>query len=293
MSVKSILTLFSGYKDNIPALEGALNLGRALRATVRVLHVARPPVPDLAASGIYGGIGFSDAGLIETLDRSEAELASAAETQVRACCHHAGIALLAADDSGVMGQAQAVFRTVVDDVRLALQREAATTDLIVLAHDNRPVGDFEAVLAGLFDARRPVLLLPRYPGQSWFEHGFSGPAMIAWDGSPACGRALHEAVPLLLHAAGIYLVSVTEGGTAKGDDDAMAYLHSHCLGAERVRVERGHRKTGEILLTEADRLGAHLLVMGAYGPGHVGEMLLGGTSDHILKHATVPLLLAH
>lgn len=37
----------------------------------------------------------------------------------------------------------------------------------------------------------------------------------------------------------------------------------------------------------------NLPVMGADGRGHLSEMLLGGTSDHILKHATIPLLLAH
>ena len=46
-------------------------------------------------------------------------------------------------------------------------------------------------------------------------------------------------------------------------------------------------------LEKSAGLGAGLLVMGAYGRGHVGEALLGGATRHVLQHSRIPLLLSH
>jgi nucleotide-binding universal stress UspA family protein len=55
----------------------------------------------------------------------------------------------------------------------------------------------------------------------------------------------------------------------------------------------GGRGTGAALLARAEEEGADLLVMGGYGHPRLREVVLGGTTRHVLAHAAVPVLLSH
>lgn len=46
-------------------------------------------------------------------------------------------------------------------------------------------------------------------------------------------------------------------------------------------------------MAAAARVGAGLLVMGAYSHTRLREMVLGGVTQHVLHHAPIPVLLAH
>lgn len=48
-----------------------------------------------------------------------------------------------------------------------------------------------------------------------------------------------------------------------------------------------------VLLEEARRSGADLLVMGAYGHSRLREFTLGGVTRHLLQHMTLPVLMSH
>lgn len=43
----------------------------------------------------------------------------------------------------------------------------------------------------------------------------------------------------------------------------------------------------------AAALGADMIVMGAYGRSRLRETILGGTTQAMLRHITVPTLMAH
>ena len=49
-------------------------------------------------------------------------------------------------------------------------------------------------------------------------------------------------------------------------------------------------KAGEIMLGEAEREGADLLVMGAYGHTRLRELIFGGATRHVLRDAALPVL---
>jgi nucleotide-binding universal stress UspA family protein len=78
-----------------------------------------------------------------------------------------------------------------------------------------------------------------------------------------------------------------------GDADIRDYLSSHSISVEFIHCERIAHSIGHILLEKANDLQAGLIVMGAYGHNHIGEMILGGVSNHLLKHSRLPLFLAH
>lgn len=297
MSIKSILNIFGGEAYELNALTAALAITYTSRATLRILHLVEPPVvSDVTGIGIYSGLVYGDLATVERVDQETKALTQAAKTYAEAYCHHQNVPLLSEGTQVTMGQAQAFFRAVTGDVRDNLPREASTADLIVTDYDNRPEGDLSVILTGLFNADRPVLAVPRQPASAVRTEGYCQTIMFAWDGSVPSGKALREAVAHMLHATNIFVVRVMSDDGAVDEQvrsDLITYLRSHCIDAEFLFVERDKRKVGEILLQEATRLKADMLVMGAYGRGHISEMLLGGVTDYVLKHANLPLLLAH
>lgn len=295
MSVKTILSFVSGAPGDTETLDAALGLAASMRALLRVVHVTPPPVvPDPVPVGIFAGLPYGDGDTVDRISRIEAELAAQAAAGANAACQRHTMKMVADGATIAMGQAQAMFREITGDFVHCVKREAATADLIVASYDR--ASDIDPVLSGLFDGRRAVLALPRDAEVRLAATSYARTVVIAWDGSPAAGRAVREAVPFLLHADTVYVVLVAHDGDAEDERsraDIVTYLRSHCVSANVIFTARNGRKIGEALLAEAARLKAGLLVMGAYGHSHMGEMILGGVSDHVLKHASLPLLLAH
>jgi nucleotide-binding universal stress UspA family protein len=63
--------------------------------------------------------------------------------------------------------------------------------------------------------------------------------------------------------------------------------------AEEQAVQSGRHSVGQTLLERAAADGADLVVMGAYGHARWRELVLGGATAHVLRHASVALLMAH
>ncbi len=47
---------------------------------------------------------------------------------------------------------------------------------------------------------------------------------------------------------------------------------------------------GEIVVEEAQAVDANLIVMGTYGRGAIKRLFLGGVADHVVRHATCPVV---
>ncbi len=293
MPIKTIVCAFGGQAYELNALSSALALARAGQAALHVVHVAAPPLlPDTMGIGAYASAAYGDGGVVDMLEADERRLTQEAETLTRDYCERYGVPLRA--EMEPVGEVQACFHTEEGDVRVELPRHALTADLIVTGYDNRPDGDLTMLIAGLFDAAKPVLAIPRQPGVTLAPTGQARTVVVAWDGSRTASRALRDALPLLAGARSVYVLRVKgDEAAGTGDGSVKAFLTSHGIAAEIVHAERGHRSVGEAVLAEAEALGADLLVMGAYGHSHIGEMLWGGATDYVVKHSPIPLLLAH
>jgi nucleotide-binding universal stress UspA family protein len=143
--------------------------------------------------------------------------------------------------------------------------------------------------AALFESGRPVLLAPPTPPRSLGDN-----ILIAWNCSTEQARATALAMPLL-RKAGRVIICTVEGFTVPGPtgEQMARYLLLHDVRAESITVAPGQRRAGEVLLAQADTLGCDLLVKGAYTQSRLRQMIFGGTTQHILTNATVPVLLAH
>lgn len=167
---------------------------------------------------------------------------------------------------------------------------APLADLVVLpAPGNRRNSDWDLVESVLFAARRPALIVP----QGCSAVDFSRP-VIAWNGSLQAANAVRVALDLF--DAGSRIVVLQVGDLCAGGisvDRVADNLGWHCFETAREQADDAPHMTGAIILERARKLGASVIVMGAYGRSRTRELILGGVTDFLLRTTTIPLLIAH
>ena len=85
-----------------------------------------------------------------------------------------------------------------------------------------------------------------------------------------------------------------EGLTVPGPTGVQCkeWLATHGITAREMSIGNGGRKPGEVLLAEAQKLGADLIVKGAYTQSRLRQMIFGGATSHLLAHSTLPMIMA-
>jgi len=287
MPIKLILCPFGGEVCELFVLASAFQIAAGFEAGLRVLHVAPPPPFHSAASRRLHGtedlLEAADRDMMEISERYTRQYAGRADMTFR---------VDGAEASGLQ-QADVLFRACIGNLEGHLPIESRTCDLILMGFDNQPDGRFSDVIAALFRTRRPALLVPRSAGAVVAATGWPKTVAVAWDGSSSSAQALRDAMPFLVAAAEIFVLHVAEPGKDADDTDLKAYLRRHGVAAEFLHIPRENESVAETLLARVRALDARLLVMGTFGHGRVTEMVLGGATDFMLKHAHIPLLMAH
>lgn len=164
-------------------------------------------------------------------------------------------------------------------------------DMVVVGRpmkDQTTVAELSAE-AALFRTGRPVLIAPPTSPKSIGEA-----VVIGWNKSPSAVRSISAALLLLLMSRSVTIVTVTTGAKqGPSPQDIAKYLSWHDVQAEVVEIPPDHRLVGEVLLEEAERVSADLLVMGAYSHSRLRELILGGVTRYVLQNADLPVLMAH
>ena len=148
----------------------------------------------------------------------------------------------------------------------------------------------KALESGMFESGRLVLICPPSPPRQ-----IASNVLIAWNSSTEQARATALAMPLLHMAERVTVLTVTGGAGVPGPsgDQAVGYLRRNGVAAQPMTVELEGRSTGETVLAAASTLGCDLLIKGAYTQSRLRQMIFGGTTQHVLEHAAIPVLLAH
>ena len=286
MSLKHILALASGNAGDAPALAFAASLAGQHDGVVEVLPVYPDSAADMVALGMVLGATLSREA-VEELAAAEQTLQNRVEDAARRAANEADVVYGAGE-----GAPRLVVLTRGLRPALALSRHAALADLVVIAQRSladAPAREFlgQALLAD----RAPVLVARGDPER------LTGPAAIAWDGSPQAGRAVRAALPLLAMASGIHVLQCVSGlDHQSGDPDIDAlngYLKLHGVGAGQATLVEGADE-GAALLAAAEGKQAGLLVAGAWGHSRLRETVFGGATRSFLGRPGGPsLLLAH
>jgi nucleotide-binding universal stress UspA family protein len=225
---------------------------------------------------------------------------SALETQ-RAASQEKAEAVIAAFEEAARKAGRSVeSRTAVsyaDEVPETLALHARYADLVVMGqHDpddegTMASGTLEQCLLG---AGRPVLVVP-YIGA---PADFARRALLAWDASREAARAASDALPLLQAAEKVIVLTVNprQSRAAHGEEpgaDIALTLSRHGVKAEAEAIRVRDVGIDDAILSRLSDESAGLLVMGCYGHARLRELVMGGTTRHILQHMTVPVLMTH
>lgn len=184
-----------------------------------------------------------------------------------------------------------------DLIERVICAHARYADLVVIGQPDpendggytRDAADYIVLNAGA-----PVLLVPTRTA----THGFGGRVLVGWDGSANAARAIRDAMPMLVKATAVKVLAVDPkpGKHGLGDlpgADIAHHLATHGVIAEADHVTSDKIKVGDILLNVAADMGADLIVSGGYGHSRLGELILGGVTDTLMKEMTVPVLMSH
>jgi nucleotide-binding universal stress UspA family protein len=293
MPFKNILVPLSGLKDEIATQEGILRIAisAAVRhdAHVEALHVSADPRDAVVfvGEGMTSTMieGIIDAAEQEGRDRSKnvRELFSRVTQDLNVPARKPGECHLSATLVEKVGREE---EAVACRGRLA--------DLIVLA---KPQGDYEGgapltLESALRETGRPVVVTP--PGSKG-KFGGSISVAIAWNGSVEASRAVAFALSYLAAAEKVTVLSVDEGHpNGPTAEDLVNYLGCHGINATSTLVkDSGGRSAGQALLNEVNKVGADMLVMGAYSRSRMRRLIFGGVTSEVLDKTEIPVLMVH
>lgn len=284
MTFKTILVCLSDVETAPAALDTAIRFARAHDAHVEALHVRIDP----AAAIPLVGEGMSGAMVEEMLAAAERQAGEIA-TQVRgkfdqACLEH-GVRVSAVPAPGGVTASWTEQTGREEEV---LAEAARLTDLVVMPrpHPGHDIPALMSINAALMESGRPLLLVPPTPPAD-----FGRNIAVFWNGSVEAARAVAAALPILVKAEKVTILSAREEKAAVPAQLA-SYLAWHGVQAETKSFSAGNH-VPQSLLAEAVGVGADMAVMGAYTHSRLRQFILGGVTRHILETADLPVLLSH
>ena len=275
MSIKSILLHMDNNGRSKSCLDAALSLADRFDAHVTGLANRLPAyIPAYAAAQIppevFTNFDAAQASMLKT-SKAEFEDAFKIASRISRCNWEVG----------------------EGDLANTIATRSRYHDLIILRQetDNSSMNGYENIPDEIIlAAGRPVLIIP------YINHGeaFGKSILVAWDNSRESARAVNDAMPFLKHADNVNIFS----GNPKVDEEVPAaqlarYMSEHGIKPEVNRTIASNISIGDMLLNDVADNGHDMIVMGGYGHQRLREMLLGGTTRHILQHMTVPVLFSH
>ncbi len=177
----------------------------------------------------------------------------------------------------------------------ALLRAGATHDLVVVGRDatlgREQTEDSVAPVIEqlLMDGARPLLVVP--PGATL---GTQGPVLVGYDASlPAMAALQLFALLGLAEGSPVRVASAAEDrdGALAMAEEACAFLRRHGIEASPLPLVGG--RPADLLLAEAEGLGARLLVLGAFEESGLRRLVTGSATHVLLRDARCPVFIHH
>lgn len=175
---------------------------------------------------------------------------------------------------------------------------ARNSDLVMLHQPNPARDNFlrlqEFAQQVLLLSGRPVFFMP-YIGSSNIPFNR---IMIAWDGTPAASRAVHDAVPLMARAQEVIILVVESQKQKHRKQDVLvtgltSHLANHDIDARTLLVNPGKNNVPTVILNQIVDNNVDLLVMGGYGTPTLKQKIFGGVTQSLLSSMVVPVVMSH
>jgi nucleotide-binding universal stress UspA family protein len=286
MSLKHILAIAAGGAGDGPALGLAGSLARQHDGVVEVLPIYPDSAADMIALGMTLGATMSPQ-TVQELAAAEQQIHTRIEAAARTAAAGADVVFGGGEGAPRMSVMGRGLRPP-----LMLSRAAPLSDLVIFGQGHLDQAHGREMFDQCLLAERAPVLIARHEADT-----LSGPAAIAWDGSPQAGRAVKAALPLLAMAGEIHILQCLTGleqdVTDPDTDQLNAYLKLHGVG-QGVPVLVEGADAGSALVAAARARMSTLLVAGAWGHSRLREAVFGGATRTFLACKDGPsLLLAH
>jgi nucleotide-binding universal stress UspA family protein len=275
--IKTILVALDGSEHSEAAVSYTLWLAERWKATVVGLHVI--DIVSIEGSffhDISGSLGFEPYFDSSKIREALAERGRLLLDVFRERCHTRNIACDTALPMGI------VANEICDHAR--------TADLVVVGHRGVNERFSTGLLGGTTESvtrksPKPVLVTP-------MEFREIRKPLLAYDGSPRSSVAMHVAAEVA-NGLGLPLtvLHVTREGANGGGkmlEEARRYLERYDVALSCEAVP-GHAPE---TIIDVIRRGDHdLLFIGAYGHSRIIEMVLGSTTEYVLRNSPCPVFL--
>lgn len=287
MAFKSILAPIGGVDSDGPTLALAARIAKRFSAHVDVLHAKADPRETMP----YLGEGASPALIDQVMVSAEREADSRsgrAKTSFEEWQKTSGLTLAPAPGIVEMPSCALRIESGAEDKWIA--RLGRINDLTIVSEpgESGSVAAMLAFEAALLDTGRPVMMAP-----SNYAVNESGAVVIAWNGSAESSRAVAAGMPFLSTARSVHVVAVEESANTPDAEAVVRYLAWHRIGAN-VRLATGKgRPAAQAIVAECEAVNAALLIMGGYTHNRLRQMIFGGVTAHVIRHATIPVLMGH
>lgn len=287
MALKYIVAALSSVDIGLSTLTTAAELAKKHGAHIDVVHV-RPDPKGLVPYTGEGMDGSMIEEIMEVTEREGGDRAEKARTMFDKFVADGGYKI-ADTPSGDGMSLSWVEETGREDEIIAVRGRIA--DLVVVGRPMRdaPLPSPVTLEAALMDTGRPMLVAPPTPPTVLGKH-----IAVAWEGSTEAARALSAATPILEQAEQVTIMTATHGSTVMiGPEELARALSWHGVTATPHNYDPAGREIGASLLDEANKVGADMMIKGAYSTSRLRQMILGGRTRHILFNTEIPVLLAH
>ena len=284
--IKTILVPATGGDGDPSVFASALAVARRFDAHLEFLHV-RPDAAAVAVSMAADGGGATMVGsLITRLEGEANQREKRADRQFQSFCQREALALCDAPPAPPGPSARWLRQIGAEPYWVTEYGRAA--DLLVIGRPGKG-GSLETIEGALIDSGRPLLIAAASPLATVPET-----VVIACKATRKAARAVTAALPFMQIAKQIVIITVAEDHSALENeaDRLMAALRWRGVPVTVRHLQPDGQNAADKLLAAAHEHAA-LLVMGGYGHSRLREWIFGGFTQHVLRCAELPVLMAH
>ncbi len=180
---------------------------------------------------------------------------------------------------------------------LKMAHYARNYDLAILTQPHPERDNYNALIEFskqvLLHSGRPVIFMPyiganRIPVQN---------ALIAWDGTPAVSRSVHDAIPLLKTLQQVQILVVASKKQRETKKEVLVqglakHLSHHGVNATVMNIDPGENSVTTVILNQITDNNIDLLIMGGHGTPTLKQKIFGTVTHNLLSSMIVPVLMS-
>jgi nucleotide-binding universal stress UspA family protein len=275
---KSILVPLDGSIQSGIAIRYAIELARRFEATLTGLHVVdskvleAPYLVDL--SGMTGAVPFT--GMLSEIRQSLERRGEQLLEEFRQVCGRAGLQPRTQLETGVVAK--------------CISQVSMSHDLLCMGRKSEDLEWAGHLLGSTLESTLRRIHVPALLAGDLFRE--IRRILVAFDGSVFANAALRGAIQLV-QACGvectILAIGPHEDEASPLLEDARRLLRAHEVAYSEL-VRAGDPR--EQIVAAAREIDADLVAMGAFGHSRLREVLLGSTTDAVMRSCPLPLLIA-